>query len=261
MFRHRLVIVSCAIALLFVWASFSSAATRRKRGSSYNAQAAKAAAARIAAQVSAAKTVLAQAQAELIAIQGTASAAQSKVEGAASTLRGAKASLRVAEGSLKDIERQIAESQSDDSRFGKAEDAYEDALDAFNEVQERILNSPEYVAKKQDGATGVTLHEDLIHEEAYLDAAERLKSTKGIFESVKLATFSAVPEWQTAVKLIKETQIEMNAAEAQVRSGMFAQMGLTNAAQAAAATANRAETVVNSGQAVASKLKTNTKKK
>lgn len=261
MFNNRFIPAVSGLIVIVLCASVLQGATRRRRGSSYNAQAAKAAAARIAAQVGAAKTVLAQAQAELNAIHGTASAAQAKVQGAASTLQGAKASLRAAEAGLKEIERQIAESQSEDSRFAKAEDAYEDAVEALKDVQERILKSPDYVAKKQAGAGAAALHESLIQEEEYQDAAECVKLAKGVYDSVKLSTFSDNSEWRSGMRLIKDTQAEMNAAEAQIRNGMFAQMGLTNAAQAAAATANRAEVVVQAGQAAAKKVQPSTKKK
>jgi hypothetical protein len=194
-----------------------------------------------AAQINAARQVLANAE-------STGSAARAKIEASLAKLRDeaqkfhdAQSVTRHAAKELAEIETEIIDEQTPDSPYKQAVKNLEAVRQNLNQAEERIL-ADSTIQAKLAGLTGVSLQEAkrkiLELDGSYLVAKDELHATGNSVAHLRTELFQADKHWKEAAETLTQARKDEKAAEEMTHSGASGRVGLTwtakNASEAAA---------------------------
>jgi chromosome segregation ATPase len=141
-------IVSFTFALILITniaSTAAAAAPKKKKTPNYASAIAK-----LKAQIAEAQSELNSVNQKLSPAKGKESEAKSRVQSIVSAMQGAQSSLRNAHDTLEEIEKHILAVEDEAGEFAKSQKALDDVRQKLHAAQERILKSPDYLAKKQD---------------------------------------------------------------------------------------------------------------
>lgn len=146
---------------------------------------------------------------------------------------------------LKDLEKKIEDAEPADSKFVKARTALEEAEKAYRQAQDRVLKSPEYVAKytalvqSEAESPAVLRKQALDNDEGVTKAKGNLDAAKGPYSKAREELLEKHPEWSEASQAVRDAKKQLadavNKVGGQVLHKRTASRDLKDAAAAAAA--------------------------
>ncbi len=241
--------IRCVVLTAAIIASFLSAAPVHaygRRGYSYSYAAMRARQQQYinhaaAAQLNAAKQVLAVAESTGGGAQAKLAASLAKLREEAEKFHEAQSATRHAAKELAEIEKEILEEQKEDSPYAQTSKLVEAARQKLKDAERRILEEPG-VQLQLSGLTGGKLAETkdsiLSLRPEYLDARGRLDAEGGSLAHLRSELFQSDKHWKEAAESLTQARREEKAAEEMTHSGASGRVGLKltarNASEAAA---------------------------
>lgn len=253
-----------AIVLLILITTTAEAAAKKKKTPNYASAIAK-----LKAQIAEAQSALNSVNQKLSPAKGKESEAKSRVQSIVSAMEGAQSSLRNAHDTLQEIEKHILATEDEAGEFAKSQKALDDVRQKLHAAQERILKSPEYLAKKQDAIESpnrsdllADLRKKSLEDDAEYDAAlDVFPDAKMKCESLRLELFKKNEDWVTSAKMVTETTAAYNELVDKLTGALLSEGAAKDAIRKFTPSASAAQATIAQDEAILKALQAKQQKK